>query len=110
MANSFQFKNKIFKVGDTISLSYKIKEGEKEKTQIFKGILIKIKGDKPAEKTITIRKISRSGIGVEKIIPLMSPFINNISLIKKGRVRRSKLYFIRSLSDQQLLQKLYRKR
>lgn len=108
MANLIKYQDNTFHIGDTISLSYKIKEGEKERKQAFKGILIKMKGDRPETKMITVRKISRSGIGVERIVPLISPFLTAIKLIKKGRVRRSKLYFIRELSGQQLIKKVYR--
>ncbi len=110
MANHFVIDNKIFNVGDTISFSHKIKEGNKERKQIFKGIIIKIRGDSLANRMVTVRKMTRSGIGVEKIIPLASPLISDFKLIKKGRVRRSKIYFIRNLSSKNLTQKLYRQK
>ena len=106
MANSFTYKEKTIKVGSTIGVAYKFKEGDKERKQIFKGILMKIKGSTPQTKMITVRKISRSGIGVERIIPLISPFLEDISLLKKANPRRAKLYFIRNLSEQQVKAKL----
>ena len=106
MANSFNYKDKTFSVGSTIGITYKFKEGEKERKQIFKGILIKIKGNTPATKMITVRKISRSGGGVERIIPLVSPFLESISLLKRAKSRRAKLYFIRGLSEHQVKAKL----
>ncbi len=102
MANSFIYKDKTFRIGSTVNLTYKFKEGDKERKQVFKGILIAVKGNTPQTKMIMVRKISRSGVGVERIIPLISPFLENITLQKKAAPRRSKLYFLRKLSDQQV--------
>lgn len=110
MANQLIYKDKKFNIGDTISLHYKIKEGNKERVQIFKGILIKIRGNNNLEKTFTIRKISKSGIGVERIIPLSSPNIDDIILIKKSSYKKAKAYFIRNLSDKNLRKKLYKEK
>lgn len=107
MANSFVYNEKIYKVGDTIDIDYKIKEGDKERIQSFKGILLKIKGNTPVTKMITVRKMSNAGIGVERIIPLSSPYIAKVSLIKKSNYQKAKLYFLRNLSDQELRTKLY---
>jgi len=85
-----------FNSGDTISVDYKIKEGNKERVQQFRGVVIKIKGE-GVTKTFTVRKMS-DGIGVERIFPLSSPFIENITVNKYGRVRRSKLYYLRELT------------
>lgn len=82
-----------FSVGDTIKVHTKIVEGEKHRIQMFEGIVIAIKGA-GTRKTFTIRRIS-NGVGVEKIIPLNSPNIAKIDLIKKGAVRRAKLYYMR---------------
>ena len=81
------------KVGDTVKLHLKIKEGEKERTQIFEGVVIAKKGS-GLSSTLTVRKISY-GVGVEKIIPLHSPLLSKIEVIKRGTVRRSKLYYLR---------------
>lgn len=81
------------KVGDTVKLYIKIKEGNKERIQMFQGVVIAMKG-KGADTTITVRKISY-GIGVEKVIPLYSPVLDKMEIVKRGTVRRSKLYFLR---------------
>lgn len=116
MANMMTYKDQNFAVGDTLSISYKIretaKEGSKElkeRIQVFKGILLKVKGHTDATRMITVRKVSKDGIGVERIIPLASPFIAEISLDKKGNYQKSKLYFVRDLSDSQIRRKLYSK-
>jgi len=108
MANSYTFGEKQYRVGDMVAVNYKIKEGDKERLQLFKGILLKIKGDSAANRMITLRKITRSGIGVERIIPLSSPYIENMQLVKKSSYRKSKLYFVRNLSDQILKSKIYK--
>jgi len=82
-----------FRPGDTIRVHQKIKEAEKERTQIFEGVVIKIKRGGPRT-TFTVRKVSY-GVGVEKIFPLHSPIIEKIELKQKGSVRRSKLYYLR---------------
>ena len=86
-----------FKAGDTITVSLKIKEGDKERLQKFKGVIIQIKGASPATKTFTIRKIS-NGIGVERIFPFQSPFIESIEINKVGKVRRARIFYLRALS------------
>ena len=84
-----------FKSGDTVSVSVKIKEGEKERIQVFKGVVIrKRKGTTNA--TFTIRKVSY-GVGVERTFPLNSPSIDKIEVVSRGRVRRSRLYYLRKL-------------
>ena len=82
-----------FSIGDTVSVSMRIKEGEKERVQIFTGIVIGRRGTGTRE-TFMVRKISY-GIGAEKIFPLHSPLIENIKVIKEGAVRRAKLYYLR---------------
>jgi large subunit ribosomal protein L19 len=82
-----------FRAGDTVKVYFKIQEGDKERIQIFEGVVIrKRKGNTGA--TFTVRKISYS-IGVERIFPLYSPFIEKIEVISRGRVRRSRLYYLR---------------
>lgn len=84
-----------FAPGDTIKVYVKIKEGEKERIQAFQGVVIsKRKGRSNA--TFTVRKVSY-GIGVERIFPLHSPLIDKIEVVSKGRVRRSKIYYLRKL-------------
>ena len=84
-----------FKAGDTVKVSSRIKEGDKERIRVFEGVVIrKKKGTTGA--TFTVRKISY-GVGVEKIFPLHSPTIDNIKVISKGKVRRARLYYLRKL-------------
>lgn len=108
MANAVSYKEKQLAIGDTITVNYKIKEGDKERMQPFQGILIKITGNDKVHKSITVRKTSNSGIGVEKIIPLGSPFVSDIIIDKKSSYSKAKLYFVRNLSGQQIRYKLYR--
>ena len=86
-------KHPEFKAGDTITVSYKIKEGDKERIQQFTGVVIQRKNEK-ATATFTVRKMS-NGVGVERIFPLSSPFIDKIVVNKVGIVRRAKLFFLR---------------
>ncbi|KQC07196.1 MAG: 50S ribosomal protein L19 [Candidatus Cloacimonas sp. SDB] len=83
-----------FRVGDTIKVHYKIKEGAKERIQVFQGIVIQKKGAQISQ-TFTVRKIS-NGIGVERIFPLNSPNIQKIDVVRFGRVRRAKLFYLRN--------------
>lgn len=81
--------------GDTIRVHVKIKEGEKERTQAFEGVMI-AKNNSGMSESITVRKIS-FGHGVERIFPLQAPVIDKIELVRTGRVRRAKLYYLRGL-------------
>jgi large subunit ribosomal protein L19 len=83
-----------FKVGDTVRVSVKVIEGDKERIQPFDGVVIAKRGGNTRE-TFTVRKIS-FGIGVERIFPLFSPSIHKIDIVKRGDVRRAKLYYLRS--------------
>ena len=85
-----------FKSGDTITVSYRIKEGNKERIQQYRGVVIRISGQGD-KKRFTVRKMSEN-VGVERIFPIESPFIENIVLNKIGKVRRSKLYYLRKLT------------
>ncbi len=85
-----------FGAGDTIVVTYKIKEGNKERLQKFKGVVLQRKGSGISE-TFTIRKMS-GNIGVERIIPVQSPFIESIEINKKGKVRRARIYYLRGLT------------
>ena len=84
-----------FRAGDTIEVFVKVKEGEKERVQIFKGVVIKMQGA-GISRTFTVRKIS-DGVGVERTFPLASPSLDKVGLVSKGKVRRSKLYYLRAL-------------
>jgi large subunit ribosomal protein L19 len=85
-----------FKAGDTITLHYKIKEGAKERIQLFQGVVLQRHGVGAGE-SITVRKMSNS-IGVERVIPLASPAIEKIEVNKVGIVRRAKIFYIRELT------------
>ena len=97
MANQIKWQDKIeFCVGDTIKVSQTIKEGDKTRTQAFQGIVIAIRGDGQG-KNFIVRKIAVGGVGVEKIYPVNTPTVTGIEIIKKGKVRRAKLYYLRNL-------------
>ncbi len=85
-----------FGAGDTISVHYKIKEGNKERVQIFKGVVIQIKGE-GTNKRFTVRKMS-GNIGVARIFPFNSPFIDKVEMNRAGKVRRARIYYLRSLT------------
>ena len=84
----------VFQAGDTVRVHVRVVEGEKERIQVFEGVVIARKGGSNRE-TVTVRKISY-GTGVERIFPLHSPMIEKIDMIRAGRVRRAKLYYLRS--------------
>ena len=90
-----QLKAKIpdLKVGNTVRVHVRIKEGNKERIQVFEGIIIKVQGA-GVNKTFTVRKIS-SGVGVERTFPVHSPKVAKIEVTRKGKVRRAKLYYLR---------------
>lgn len=98
-----------FKAGDTITVAYRIKEGNKERTQLYRGVVIKINGE-GTKKRFTVRKMSGT-VGVERIFPLESPNIESIVLNKVGKVRRAKLYYLRNLTGKKarIKEKLTRK-
>lgn len=85
----------LFTAGDTVNVHYRVREGEKERIQQYEGIVLSERGSGP-NKTFTVRKIS-SNVGVERVFPLNSPFIAKIEVKKKGKVRRSKLFYLRDL-------------
>ena len=86
-----------FKAGDTITVTYRIKEGDKERLQSFRGVVIQICGATPYTRTFTIRKVS-GGIGVERIFPYESPAIEKIEVNKVGKVRRARIFYLRNLA------------
>ena len=92
------------KPGDTVRVHVKVREGDKERIQVFEGMIIGMhRGG--ARATFTVRKVS-FGQGVERIFPLHSPLIQKIDIVQRGRARRAKLYFIRNLSDREIRRKL----
>ncbi len=84
-----------FSSGDTISVSVKVKEGEKERIQVFKGVVLKIQGS-GTNRTFTVRKVSE-GIGVERTFPFNSPSVDSITVQAYGKTRRSRLFYLRAL-------------
>ncbi len=84
-----------FKPGDTVKVHVRIKEGEKERVQVFQGVVIRRRKGR-VNSTFTVRKVSY-GVGVERIFPLHSPMIDKIEVVTRGRVRRSRLYYLRKL-------------
>ena len=86
-----------FKAGDTVTVTYRIKEGDKERLQKFRGVVIQMKGSDPFTKTFTVRKVS-GGVGVERIFPFQSPFIDSIEVNKFGKVRRARIFYLRDLT------------
>lgn len=85
-----------FKAGDTVNVSYRIVEGSKERIQNFQGVVLQIKGN-GVNKTFTVRKIS-GGIGVERVFPFTSPMIAEVKVVKRGVVRRARIYYLRNLT------------
>ncbi|MBI1910044.1 MAG: 50S ribosomal protein L19 [Deltaproteobacteria bacterium] len=85
-----------FQPGDTVKVSTRVREGEKERIQVFEGVVIRIAGS-GIRKSFTVRKISY-GVGVERIFPLYSPTVAKLEVVSRGKVRRSKLYYLRDLS------------
>jgi large subunit ribosomal protein L19 len=83
-----------FDAGDTLRVNVRVREGEKERTQAFEGVCIGRQGGGSGE-TFTVRKVS-AGIGVERVFPLHSPMIESIKVVRRGRVRRAKLYYLRA--------------
>ncbi len=83
----------VVNIGDTVRVSVRIKEGEKERIQVFEGIVIAKKHGGVSE-TFTVRKTSY-GVGVERVCPMNSPFVEKVEIVRKGRVRRAKLFYLR---------------
>lgn len=97
MANQIKWQDKIeFGIGDTIKVSQSIKDGDKTRVQAFQGIVIAIRGTGQG-KSFIVRKIAVGTVGVEKIYPINTPTITGVEVIKKGKVRRAKLYYLRNL-------------
>ena len=93
-----------FKPGDTINVAVRVVEGEKERIQNFKGIVIGRRGSDINE-TFLVRKIS-NGVGVERVFPLHSPMIQSITILREGRTRRAKLYYLRGMSERKIRAKI----
>ena len=93
-----------FRPGDTVKIAVRVVEGEKERIQNFQGVVLARRGSGINE-TFRVRKIS-NGVGVERIFPVNSPIIQSLEVVKRGHVRRAKLYYLRGMSDKKIRQKL----
>lgn len=85
-----------FRPGDTVRVNVRVREGDKERVQAFEGVVLRRKGA-GSDETFTVRKVS-NGVGVERIFPIHSPVVSDIEVVREGRVRRAKLYYLRNLS------------
>ncbi len=85
----------LFRAGDTVKVHVRIKEGEKERIQVFEGVVLRRRGDGMGA-SFTVRKVS-NGVGVERIFPLHSPIIDHVDLVTEGRVRQGRIYYLRKL-------------
>src|SRR3989338_11279435 len=108
MANSITIQEMPIKVGDTVSITYGFVDKDKEKTQVYAGIVLQIRGE-GMSKTFTVRKMTKSKIGVERIFPVASPFIKKISVVKKTKNSKAKIGFIRTRSEREIRERLYTK-
>jgi large subunit ribosomal protein L19 len=84
-----------FKAGDTVGVYVRVKEGDKERVQLYKGVVLKVQGS-GVGRSFTVRKVS-AGVGVERTFPFSSPILDRVEVIARGKVRRSRLYFLRDL-------------
>ncbi|MBP9797898.1 50S ribosomal protein L19 [Candidatus Woesebacteria bacterium] len=107
MANSVVFHETTVNVGDTIKISYAINDKDKRKSQLFEGIVLAVKG-RETNKMITVRKMTRSGIGVERIFPIISPFVEKVEIVRATHNKKSSVTFIRTRSKREIQEKLYR--
>ncbi|MDP3266488.1 MAG: 50S ribosomal protein L19 [Sulfuricurvum sp.] len=87
----------LFRAGDTVRLSVIISEGEKSRTQVYEGVCISIRGEGTG-RTITVRKIGANAIGIERVFPIYSDSLEKIEVLRRGRVRRAKLFYLRDLA------------
>jgi len=101
MSNVVTVKDVAIHSGDLVRVHLKIVEGDKERVQVFEGMIIGIRG-RDNNKSFTVRKIATGGIGVERIFPVNSPWIQKIEVKKPGKVRRAKLYYVREKSARQV--------
>lgn len=85
----------VFTSGQTVKVHYKVKEGEKERIQIFEGLIIAVNGKKEVSQTIIVRRVTSDGFAVEQGFPIHAPFIEKIELIKIGKVKQSRIYYMR---------------
>ncbi|HJZ05856.1 50S ribosomal protein L19 [Candidatus Amesbacteria bacterium RIFCSPHIGHO2_01_FULL_48_32] len=103
MANVFDYQGAKIHSGDLVRVHLKIIEGEKERIQVFEGMVIAIRG-RGENKSFTVRKLAAGNIGVERIFPIHSPWIAKVEVKKQGQVRRAKLYYLRHQSSREVSQ------
>ncbi len=106
MANSITFKDTEVRVGDTIKVHISFNEKDKKKSQLFEGIVLAVRG-REANKMVTVRKNTKSGIGVERIFPIISPFIEKVEVIKSTKNTKSSVTYVRNRSAKEIREKLY---
>jgi len=106
MARYVTIKDTEVTAGDTIKIHYAIQDKDKKKNQIFEGIVLAIKG-RGNNKMFTVRKVTRSNIGVERIFPVISPFIEKVEIVKKATSTRANIQYIRDRSRKEIKEKLY---
>lgn len=104
MAISLKIKDINVHVGDIVRLHLRIQEGDKERVQVFEGMVLAIRGRTLENKTFTVRKMASGNIGVERIFPVVSPWITKIEVKKTGVTRRAKMYYVRKQSARQVAQ------
>ena len=108
MANEVTILEQHIRVGDTVAVSFAYLDKGKEKSQIYEGIVLSVHGTW-AGKTITVRKMTKSKIGVERVLPISSPFIKKIKVLKKTKNTKAKVNYIRRSSDRDIREQLYTK-
>ena len=107
MARSLVLQDLSVTVGDTIKVHYSFSEKDKKKSQIFEGIVLAVRG-RGDNQMVTIRKMTRSNIGVERIFPVISPFIEKVEIVKKTSSTRANIQYIRTRSKKDIKENLYR--
>ena len=107
MANTITVKDTVCAVGDTLKIHYSLHDKDKKKNQVFEGILLDIKG-RENNKMFTVRKVTKSNIGVERIFPVISPFIEKVEVSKKGSTKLSNVSYVRTRSRKDIKDKLYK--
>lgn len=106
MARSVTIQDVLINVGDTIKLHYAVQDKDKRKNQIFEGIVLSVRG-RGTNKMFTVRKVTRSNIGVERIFPVISPFIEKIEVSKTSSNTRANIEYIRERSRREIKEKIY---
>lgn len=94
-----------FKPGDTVKVHYKIREGDNVRVQVFPGVVLAVRGE-GVSKSFIVRRQGPENVGVERIFPLKSPNLEKVEVVRSGRVRRAKLYYLRHLSEKEAKRKL----